>query len=499
MLSEPIKTFLRDLGLLLHIPAVLFIPTLFVIIHFEEYFALPGFLIMAMVSLFFGQLLYRSFKNNEKEKRKYSLAMVSLSWLIIPLLGAIPFYGISVSASEVIGEAEKFSDGTSAIFESMSGFTSTGLSMLDKPETIPHCLQWWRSVSEWLGGIGVIILAISVFDISTKANILYEAEAMNWIIDDSGLKKTIRAIWIIYILYTIGSILLFYLAGMPGWEAINHGLTAVCTGGFTIIGDSYISYNHYIKWIAIFIMFIGSLSFQIHYLLLFKRNFKKVVKLTELKVYGVILILIFLIINLLNSGEDFTDNIFQATSALGTCGFNSVETPSLPVPVIFLLSLAMIMGGNSSSTTGGLKTRKLVWIFKGIIKSFRNIWTREGSKTDHYLTFNEEEVKEEEAKEQILNSAYIFILWFTAITMGVLLTLIIEGDNYSMYQIFFDVSSALNNVGLSAGVTGYDMNRFTKWIFIVLMWIGRVEIYGCLLLIFSPFYFLRHRGNSREE
>jgi trk system potassium uptake protein TrkH len=245
-------------------------------------------------------------------------------------------------------------------------------------------------------------------------------------------------------------------------------------------------------------MIIGALSFQIHYSFFIKRSFKRILKLTELKVFSAILIIVILVVIAVNFQEELVNNIFQASSALGTCGFNAVETPLMPVSALFLLNIAMILGGNSSSTTGGLKTRKIVWIFKGIFKSMRDLWRGGDNNQEKYVLFNEEDVPEKEAKEQILNSAFIFALWIISISAGTLFTLILEEDNYSLSQVLFDVSSALNNVGLSAGVTGHDMSIFSKWIFIVLMWIGRLEIYGCLVLLFIPVYFYRSKFYSQK-
>lgn len=483
--SESSKTFFRDLGLLLHVPAYLTIPSIIVLIYFQEYYALPSFIIMAVVSVVSGQVLYRTFKENKESKSRFTLLLVALAWLLIPLMGSIPFYGISFLNENNIGEAVVFNNPASAIFEAMSGFTSTGLSMLDRPDTIPHVLQWWRSLSEWLGGVGVIILAVGVFDFSSRKGMLYEAEAMSWTIGEGELTDTIKKIWVIYIGLTIATITAFYLAGMPGWEAINHGLTGVSTGGFSINEDSFISYNSTIKWIAIVVMIIGALSFQIHYLFFFKGALKKISRLSEIKLFSVILLGLMVLVNILNPSQNLVDNVFQTSSALGTCGFNSVETPNMPVPILFLFIIAMTLGGNASSTTGGLKTRRIIWIFKGVFKSVRETGKEKNDDKDYYVFYNEQKIKEKKAKEQIKNAANIFVLWLSAISIGSFIIILTEGDDYLFHQILFDVSSALNNVGLSAGVNGNDMTNTSKGVFIVLMWIGRLEIFACMVLIYS--------------
>lgn len=481
--SEIKKSFFRDLGLLLHVPALLLIPTLIVIFYFEEYFALPSFLGMGILSLLVGQVLYRVFRNSSKSLSRPTLMMVALAWFIIPLFGSIPFYFIGTLDPSLVGNATNFSNFASAFFESMSGLTSTGLSMLENPANIPHSLQWWRSLSEWLGGIGIILLVVGFFDFSSKMNTLYQAEAMNWTIEDGEIKKTIQKIWFIYSILTIVTVAFFYLFGMPLWEAINHGLTGVSTGGFTITADSFISYNFSIKIVAIIIMIVAAISFQAHYLILFKRDIKRLLRLSEFKLFLGFLIILMALSIILNPEMAAVDNIFQTASALGTCGFNSVETPNMPVPVLLLLVMAMNLGGNATSTTGGLKTRRILWIFKGLMKSVRDAGKEDENKSPVFL--NGKEMKDEVAREQIMNASTILILWICSLALGTFLIILTEGHRNSYYQILFDVSSALNNVGLSAGVNGNEMSVFSKGVFIVLMWIGRLEIFACIILIYT--------------
>jgi trk system potassium uptake protein TrkH len=421
--------------------------------------------------------------------------MVALAWFIIPLFGSIPFYFIGSMETGLVGNATNLSDFPSAFFESMSGFTSTGLSMLDHPETIPHSLQWLRSLSEWLGGMGIILLVVGFFNFSSEMNTLYQAEAMNWTIGDSKLEKTIHKIWQIYLALTIVAIIAFYSAGMTGWEAINHGLTGISTGGFTMTPDSFISYNPSIKWVGIIVMIIAALSFQIHYLFFIKRDFRRIIRLSEFKVFSAIIIVLMVVVHILNPSEDVVNNVFQTASALGTCGFNSVETPNMPLSILFLFVVAMTFGGNATSTTGGLKTRRIIWVFKGIVKNLRDSGKKDENKSSVYL--NGKEIKDNVARKQIKSAANLFVLWTTSLVVGSFLIILSEGDKYLLHQILFDVSSALNNVGLSAGVNGNEMTGFSKIVFICLMWIGRLEIFACIVLIYSFFISGHFNKNPR--
>ncbi len=266
---------------------------------------------------------------------------------------------------------------------------------------------------------GCNLVALVILDLKTDNEALYEAEAMSWTIPESSVNKTMYRIWSIYIVFTIISIFTFYFAGMSGWEAINHGITAVCTGGFTITSDSFFSYNPAIKTIAIIIMIIGALSFRTHYPLIFKRRVMILTKLTEIRVFSLALIGFIILVILLQPSEAIIDMIFQVSSALGTCGFNSVETSKLYVPVIFLLNVAMILGGNSSSTTGGVKNNRVAWVYQGIKGYIKNFL--KGPRVDHSekFHFNDKEVPEDEAKGKIINSSFLIILWITIIITGV--------------------------------------------------------------------------------
>ena len=484
--SEVKKSFLRDLGILLHTPAVLTIPVLIVLFVFEEYYALPSFLGMAALSLLLGQALCRTFQNSEKSSPRETIIMVALAWFLIPVFGGIPYYFIGSLDEAVVGQAINYGDVPSAFFESMSGFTSTGLTMVTRPDTIPHTLQFWRSISEWTGGMGLILLAVSFFSFSSKMNMLYQAEAMSWTPENIKIRKIVFRIWYIYLGFTILTIASFYFLGMPVWEAINHGLTGVSTGGFAITRDSFVSYSDTIKWVTIVVMTLGAISFQIHYLIFYEGAFKKIFRLSEARLFFLFFLFFTGMVILLNPATDFVDNIFQTTSALGTSGFNSIKTSQMPVPVLFLLTLAMILGGNASSTAGGIKTRRAVWILKGMMESIRNSF-KENENNIRSIFVNGKEIEEKQAKEQIRNARNLLVIWLLSLTIGSFLVLLAEGDKYSLYQIVFDVSSALNSVGLSAGVSGDAMSSFSKFIMIILMWIGRLEIYACIILIYVMF------------
>jgi trk system potassium uptake protein len=488
MLTNTTKALLRDLGLLLHVPAVLTLPTLCIIFIFGEWMVLPAFLIMTALSLASGQVLYRLYKPYKRTGPGSSMVLVSLSWLLIPLLGAIPFAGTAYLAPHLQGDTSVFLNLHSAIFESMSGFTGTGLTMVNNPSTLPYSLQWWRSLSEWLGGIGIIFLALEVLDINHDTNSMYEAETMNWTLKNGNTIKTINKIWLIYAVYTICSILAFLAAGMPFWESLNHGLTGISTGGFSVNSDSFISYSSTIKIVAIIIMLVGAFSFKIHYYLLSGKPIQLTLNNTQLRYFVVTFIVLCSTLLIINQNAAWVDTIFQAASALGTCGFNSVEISGWYMPVIFLLNIAMVLGGNGSSTTGGIKTSRLAWIIKGIKWRVDSAMSKESSRSEAPVLYNGEQVGSEQIKAYVIKAGLLVFIWIALLVAGTLAMAIMVGDQYSLHALMFDVSSALSNVGLSAGVSGHQMPTAAKWLFVFLMWAGRLEIFAVMVLFTTPFY-----------
>lgn len=483
MLSKHKRAFLKDLGAFLHLPGFLSLTTFIVIIFFKEWYALIPFGILTIISFGLGQLLYRLFYNYEQTVPGSSYTLVSIVWILLPLLGTISFYGVSafIPEADYNSQVAIFSNFHSAFFESMSGFTGTGLSMLDDSSMIPHSLQWWRSITEWVGGLGIIFLAVLILHTAHSSERLYQSEAMGWESEYKDPNKKIMKILWIYISYTILSIIIFYFVGMPFWEALNHGITGIATGGFTITKDSFVSYGDNIKWAAVPVMLLGSFSFKIHVLLI-EGHFKRLLRQTQLKYFIVLFIIILILLFVANNTASVVDIFFQTTSALGTCGFNSADLSEWTSLFLFPLLIAMFLGGNSSSTTGGLKTQRLAWLVKVMKENVRQVLTPDKEKFKFKLKYNGKLVGNEQAFLKIRLAAILLFVWIFTLATGTFLLTYLLHDQYSFYKILFDVNSALNNVGLSSGVTSHELPSAAKWILSIIMWVGRLEIMGIIIM-----------------
>ncbi|WP_037325186.1 TrkH family potassium uptake protein [Salinimicrobium terrae] len=498
-MGSTLRAFLRDIGKLLHIPAGLAVLSLPVIIVYSEWFAILPFAGMALVSLGTGQLFFHVFKGGGEETSKgLSVMLVALAWLLISLFGTIPFYWIALTAPEgMYNQLPVFKTLVNSFFESVSGFTGTGLTMLENPSEIPHTLQWWRSFSEWIGGIGVIMLVSILLKLNHDEERLYRAETRKWQIKDAPFRATIYKIWWIYIGYTIISILLFYLVGMPFWEALNHGMTALGTGGFSVTSNSFTDYSTQIKAITVFIMILGAIAFKIHYLLIFRFDLKRIAKQTQLHYFFLFLVTTFLLLLWIYPQIPFIDLLFQATSALATCGLNTVDLAVWPMAPLFVLIILMLLGANGGSTGGGIKTVRFAWFAKGIWRSLKQVWYPEEKEAKVSLDGEVKDVKE--MRNHIQQAANVLFLWVITLTLGTFFLSLMVGEEYTFYQVLFDTASALSNVGLSTGITGAGMPENAKYLLSLLMWLGRLEIMAVIILLISPLYLMKRKVSGREK
>lgn len=485
-----IKTILRDVGLLLHVPGVMALASLPICLFFGEYYAILPFLWTALAALGSGQLLYHLFRKAEESHLRQAFITVALSWGLIPFFGAMPFVLIAsylektpLSSLTVL----EFQSFWNALFEAFSGFTSTGLSMALYPSELPRSLQWWRSFMEWIGGVGMIVLMLTVLEPSTNAYQLYCAEGRQ---NRIGLTvtQTVRKIWWIYLLYTVASVLWLRIVGMPWWEAFNHGLTGISTGGFAVTDGGIGAYSSLIQLAVIPVMLAGSISFYIHYQLLSKQRLSALWKDSQHRALWLLLALgsvVLLLESYWFRGKFYwLDMVFQWVSALGTCGFDTTNLQYWSPEMKLLLTVGMVFGGAAGSTVGGLKMQRVTLLYKGILWRFRHISLRPHEMMRYEL--DGKVIAEAEANRQIESAAVLAVLWVSMIVFGMFVLLHVALSPYTLSDIIFETASALGSVGLSTGITHPDLSWVGKLVLILLMWMGRLEIIPVLLLLSWP-------------
>ena len=491
------KTVLRDVGLFLHVPAIMAVLSLPVCLLAKEIYAVIPLLTCAIASLVTGQLLYRLTKSKSSSRIPYGMATAAIGWLLLPLFGAIPILMIanaSNSAPDLTTTILYYREPWNAVFEAFSGFTSTGLSMATDYSDIPYTLQWWRSLMEWVGGVGIIVLVISLLEPSTEPEKLYNAEGREQRIGLT-LNQTVKRIWWIYLLYTVGSIFLFRIVGMNWWEALNHGMTGIATGGFSVTQNSIGDYNMAVKLAVILVMTLGAVSFGVHYQVLRYGKISAFWSDDQHKALWFLLIggtLLLLGLNSLSSIDvPVIDLVFQWSSALGTCGFGTVSVQSWNDGTKLLMTLAMLIGGAAGSTAGGIKLSRFVIVIKAVIWRFRRIALLPHEMMRYEL--DGEVITESEANQRVEAAAVLAILWLAVVITGVFILQYLKLPTNDLIDVIFEAASATSGVGISAGVTHPDLPWLGKLTLICLMWIGRLEIISVLLLFSLPLKFINSR------
>lgn len=492
-----------DLGKLLQVLSALLFISIIVSIVFGEFYAIPAFLIPGLISLFLGFILQKTFVESPKPSKVDSMVTAALGWLVISFLGGFPFLIIAftveidsffVTVPEVVETISVFKNPINGFFESMAGFTGTGLTVTLHESNLPASLQWWRSLIQWVGGVGVIVLTTAILERPGSGSFtLYKSEARSDKIHPS-IVSTVRSIWWIIISYTLISIFVFHIAGMPLWDAINHAMTGITTGGFSVTDKSLASYHSpIIEIVALPIMILGGISFTTHYSILKFRKVKELI--TDLQARWFFLIItigslsLFLFLTILNGFSELSTSlrtgIFQFVSAVTCTGFQTAtDLKGWPIAAHLVLTAGMIIGGMAGSTSGGIKVIRTLTLIKGIKWRIKNLFYPKSA--IRQLKMGQRVLSKKETNREIEEAAIISLLWIFFLFLGIIvLSISTPTTTFTLKNIIFEVASAQGNVGLSTGITGPNMALISKLMLIFNMWIGRLEIIPIIIFLES--------------
>jgi len=395
-----------------------------------------------------------------------SFKVAAIGWLLMSFFGAIPFI------------LSGYLNPLDAWFESMSGFTATGLTMFTDVESLPRSILLWRSLTEWIGGVGVIALFLSVmYRTSRVVQSLYFAEGRSDKTEPT-IVGTVRKIWGIYLFYTLLFAFIFYMLKVPLFDAINISMTALATGGFAVTNNSIAAYSPYVAIAMIFAMAAGGISFVSH-INLFKGRVKEFFSI-ELKAM-IIIIFLFSTIMLLHlrwMGENWSDatlqTFFHITSALTGTGFSISDLSTLTSFDKTFLILSMIFGGAYGSTSSALKLIRVVVLVYGIVWYVKVRLYPKSAIIPFKIgrkVFESSEVRD----VSIYTTTYLFMLLLGA--------MVFMAYGHSLVNSLFEVASAEGNVGLTVGITSPFMPWVEKLTLILEMWFGRLEIFPVLILL----------------
>ncbi len=491
---QDLHIILRDLGLLVPVVGVMAILSLSVPGAFGEVYAFVPMLITAATSFLLGAALYFPFRNAGETRLKHGMLIAAFGWLLVAALGSLPFV-LTALFAESAGNASQtllnFKDPASAFFESVSGYTGTGLTMAARADLLPKTLQWWRSFIEWIGGMGVIVLMLAILAgprPGAATHSLYYAEARGEKIHPS-IRATLRTMWWIFLLYTFIGVIALWGAGMPMWESVNHAMTGISTGGFSVTANSIASYNSpVIEIVLIPIMLLGAISFAVHYQMMrgdgsmLWRDFQTRWFLT-LVLFGIVFLSLENLLHM-SGVEAIRVSAFQYTSAMTCTGFQSADIASWSVTAKLLLAVGMFIGGAAGSTAGGIKVMRMLVLIKGVQWRFRKIIAPRKAIVPFRL--GPTPVADEAVGQRLEDASLIMFLWLVFLGLGIVVLLHTTKDT-SLSNVIFEVASAQGNVGLSVGVTSPTMPLLSKLMLCFNMWVGRLEIIPILILLRALF------------
>ncbi|HDN95662.1 MAG TPA: TrkH family potassium uptake protein [Thermoplasmatales archaeon] len=469
-----LKIVLRDTGAVLIAVGVITLFVNFISVAFREFEAVKWIVLTSLTFLFIGGVFRGIGRCSDEPKIRHAMITAALSWLIISLVSSIPFYYITKL------------DFLSAFFESVAGWTGTGLTMIAEPSKLTHTIQFWRSFIQWIGGVGVIVLTLVVLARPGAGSFtLYRSEAREEKIHPSII-STVKTIWWIFLLYTAIAIIVLFISGMPWWEAINHAMTGLATGGFSITDDSMASYATSIQILLLPLMIAGAIAFSTHYELL-KGRIKNFLKDGQTQALLFLIFIGSLLLAYINMSDGIYNNFlasfkfsaFQFVSALTCTGFATANITIWSGEAKILLSLAMIAGGAAGSTAGGIKLFRVILLTKGVGWKIRRIFLPAKSTFPHKIAGRV--LGREQAIEELSDAAVVSFLWVILLLIGIFV--ILHTTHAPLENAIFEVCSAQGNVGLSTGITAIDMNPVAKFMLILNMWVGRLEIIPILVLL----------------
>jgi trk system potassium uptake protein TrkH len=491
-----LRTVLRSLGGIFIIAGFVTLIALLVPLFSPQtsYDTFGPILITSGLYFGFGLPLFYFLKKAEPANFKSAMITAALGWLFISVIGSIPFWLIPYDGISHMTPL-------SAFFESMSGWTGTGLTMVANEELLPATLQFWRSLTQWVGGVGVIVLTLSILARpGTGSFVLYKGEARDQKTHPSII-STVRTIWWIFLLFTIIGIVILMIIGalttdgMTPWQSLNHAMTGLATGGFSVTDDSLASFGVLSQIAILVLMGVGAIAFAAHYDLL-KGRIRKFFSDAQLRAMVALIILGVIGLSIINFNNanlgyngDFILSLkesgFQFTSAITCTGFASVPDLSIwDESAKLILAFAMIIGGAAGSTAGGIKLFRAILLYKGVGWRIKRAISTPRRVFVHKL--GDKSLSKDDAMDLINEAAIISFMWVILLSVGIIVIATIFPEQ-SLGNSIFEVCSAQGNVGLTTGITSIGMSPIAKIMLIFNMWIGRLEIIPIIILVKSMF------------
>jgi len=439
-------------------------------------------IIILLISLW-GYFNTKDAKNTLGKREGYLI--VTLSWFFIGLLGALPYYFSIDNLSFA-----------SSVFESFSGFTTTGASIFDDLETLPRSILIWRSLTQWIGGMGIIVFTVAIFPLLGIGGVeLFVAESPGPTSSKihPRIKETARRLWYVYVGMTLMLMFILFLEGMDWFDSINHGMTTMASGGFSTKNQSIAFFNSaVIEYTLVFFMFLAGINFTLIYFG-FKGKFKRFAHSEEFKAYFGLVILSTLFVWALihfNTSQSmalsFRQSLFQVVSVITTTGFVTADYTSWHISGTFFFFMLLFVGGCAGSTSGGVKIIRHLVFAKNSFLEFKRLL--------HPNALLRVRLDNEIVRARILTHILVFLLQYIFVFFaGVfIMTFILSDFDQPILSALGAVATALSNVGPGIADLGPTDNFSAvpdsgKCILSFIMLIGRLEIFSVLIL-FTPYF-----------
>lgn len=475
---------LTVLGQFLIFEALFMIVPLIVCLCNDEHDWLPFLCTIGITSVVGLSLKFLIRPESENLGRKDGAMITCMVWIVFSLFGMLPF----IFGSSHLNISEGF-------FETMSGFTTTGATVIRDIESCSRGLVLWRAMTQWIGGLGIVLFTLAIIPSlnNSKGIFMFHAEVSGITHDKIGARiaSTAKVLWLLYGVITLILILLLWIGPMTFFESVCHAFAAISTGGYSTMNESIAAYDSfYIKLILSIFMFIGGVNFGLIFAAI-KGYFRQVWKNDVLRAFVILILINYLLtlISILHSGnfsgwQSLTiDPIFHIVSAMTSTGFGVGNFEAWGELSLVLTIIMMYFGACAGSTTGGAKLDRLVYLFK----NFKNEIKRSVSpRSINAIRVNQQIVTPENTNEIIA-----FLLIYTGLILfgGILLSAL----DFPIVDAFFSSISCVSNNGLGSGVTGvtgsYDfLPNIGKWVMSFLMLAGRLEIFALIMLLTPAFW-----------
>lgn len=452
------------------------------------------FLYSSLIGGMAGGIIIGIFPPHKELGYRDGFAVVVMSWLGLAVLGSLPFY--------LSGALPAYVD---CFFESMSGFTTTGSTILPKVEILPPSLLFWRAATHWLGGMGIIVLTLAILPILGVGGMqLFQAEMPGPTKDRLAprIQDTARILWGVYLLFTLVEIFLLLVGGMSFFNAVCHAFATIATGGFSPHTASIGYYSSaFIHYVIIIFMFLGGLSFSLHHRALTSRSLSVYFRNEQFRFYILLICLALVIIVAANLADQrmealgtiFRDSLFQVISIITTTGFGTADFDQWPSVAKLLLVLLMFVGGCAGSTGGGIKAVRVLLFFKYARLQLRNLI--------HPQSVGAIKLGHQKVPKEIMIAILGFFGLYTLFL--VLASIAVTALGLDLITGISAVVATLNNIGPGLGGVGPGTNFSSlpdavKWILSFCMLAGRLEITTVVVLLSPEFWKIARKPRLRD-